>query len=305
MGELDQPHGTVFDAQRFSLHDGPDLRTCLFFKGCGLQCSWCSNPEGQRRIPEIAVFVDECFDCGDCMLVCETGALKLEAGGLSWTESICDKCGECVRACPSEAIRSVGEEVSATDAIKRILRDAAFFRPGGGVTLTGGEPALQPEFAEAVLRLAREEGLHTAMETCGYAPWSNYEPLLPHLDLIFYDIKHMDPLRHMQATGTDNELILENARCIADSRVPTIIRVPLIPGFNANTQDLSAIARFVLELGNVHEVHLLPYHTLGRAKYAALGREYPMGDATPLEAKETEAFANLVRSFGLNVLIGG
>jgi pyruvate formate lyase activating enzyme len=305
MGELDQAHGTIFDAQRFSLHDGPGLRTCLFFKGCGLECSWCSNPEAQRRTPEIAVFVDECFNCGDCVLVCDTGALGLEAGSLRWTGSLCDRCGECVRVCPSEAIRSVGEEASPAEALRCILRDVAFFRPGGGVTLTGGEPALQPEFAEAVLRLAREEGLHTAMETCGYAPWSNYEPLLPHLDLVLYDIKHMDPLRHLKATGADNVLILQNARHIAEFSVPMIIRVPLIPGFNANAQDLSAIARFVLELRDVHEVHLLPYHALARAKYATLGREYLMGDAEPLKPEQIEAFTEVVRSFGLSVSVGG
>jgi pyruvate formate lyase activating enzyme len=305
MGELGKVRGVVFDAERFSLHDGPGLRTCLFFKGCGLHCGWCSNPESQRRTTDIAVFVNQCFGCGDCLLECEPGALKLEAGKVHWTESVCDRCGNCVRVCAANAIQTIGEELGATEALGRILRDAAFFRQGGGVTLTGGEPALQPAFAEAVLRLAREEGLHTAMETCGYAPWSDYEPLLPHLNLVLFDIKHMDPVRHKQATGVDNERILENARRIADSRVPTIIRVPLIPGFNANRQDLSAIAGFVNGLKNVREIHLLPYHTLGRAKYQALGRDYPMRDVAPLKPEEAEAFADVIRGYGLSVLVGG
>jgi pyruvate formate lyase activating enzyme len=305
MGELAEARGTVFDAQRYSLQDGPGLRTCLFFKGCGLRCNWCSNPESHLRTAEIAVFVDECFGCGDCLVVCEPGALKLEAGRLYWTERLCDRCGECVRVCPGEAIQPVGEELGAADALRRVLRDAPFFRSGGGVTLTGGEPALQPVFAEAVLRMAREEGLHTAMETCGYAPWANFEPLLPHLDLVLFDIKHMDPLRHKGATGADNELILENTRRISESGVATVIRVPLIPGFNANSQDLGAIAQFVLGLRNIQEVNLLPYHTLGRAKYAALGRDYPPGDLSPLKPEETESLAEFVRGFGLSVTVGG
>lgn len=304
MGKLEDTQGTVFDAQRFSLHDGPGLRTCLFLKGCGLHCSWCANPEGLRRTKDIAVLADECFGCGDCLSACEPGALKLEAGRLDWTENICDRCGQCIRVCPSEAIKGIGEDISASVAVTRMLRDAAFFRSGGGITLTGGEPALQPAFALAVLQLAREEGLNTAMETCGFAPWSNYEPLLPFLDLIMLDIKHMDPIRHRQETGGDNEIVLENAKRFAKSGVPLTVRVPLIPGFNANAQDLGAIAQFAADL-HVPEIHLLPYHTLGRSKYVALGREYPMGEAAILKPAEVDSLADLVRGFGLNVVVGG
>lgn len=305
MGKLEAQVGTVFDAQRFSLHDGPGLRTCLFFKGCGLKCAWCSNPESQSRGRELAVFADQCFACGDCVAVCEPGALNLEAGSLGWAKGRCDGCGRCAVVCSANAIQFIGEDMSAKQAFAHILRDAAFFRSGGGITLTGGEPALQPTFALAVLQLAREEGLHTAMETCGYVPWANYEGLLPLLDLVLFDLKHIDLARHKAATGVDNCLILENARRIAQSDVPTIIRVPLIPGFNANVGDVADLARFVRGLESIREVHLLPYHSLARAKYAALGRDYPMGDTPTLTTEEIEILAETVRRYGLHVSVGG
>jgi pyruvate formate lyase activating enzyme len=300
-----QPRGLIFDAQRFSLHDGPGLRTCLFFKGCSLRCDWCSNPESQRCASELAVFADQCFACGDCLPVCEPNALTLEAGTLHWKASVCDQCGKCARACAANAIQIIGEEIGAPEAFARVLRDAAFFQQGGGLTLTGGEPTLQPAFGEAVLRLAREEGLNTAMETCGQAPWSNFERLLPYLDLVLFDLKHLDPVRHEQATGADNALILQNARRLAATGTPTVIRVPLIPEFNADREDLAAIAHFVSELETVREVHLLPYHTLGRGKYRALGRANPMGDLPPMKAEEAEAYAETIREYGLQVMVGG
>ena len=298
--------GRVFDIQRYSLHDGPGLRTNIFLKGCPLHCPWCANPEGRRRRPDIAFFSNACFLCGDCVAACPMGAIRLTAEeGLRWERLQCDKCGQCVQVCAAGAFRTIGEEKTAAEVVAEALRDRAFYGGDGGLTLTGGEPTLQPAFAQEVLRRAREEGLHTAMETCGYGPWSRFAPLLPYLDLVLYDIKHADAEQHRSYVGVSNELILENARRIARARVPMVIRVPLIPHFNTDEQSLRAIAQFVLTLDGVREVHLLPYHTLGRAKYEALGEAYPMGDLPPMKPEEAEPLANIVREHGLHVVIGG
>ncbi|OGO04814.1 MAG: hypothetical protein A2Y73_02185 [Chloroflexi bacterium RBG_13_56_8] len=296
--------GTIFDIQFYSLHDGPGLRTNVFFKGCPLGCKWCCNPESMNTWRELALIERRCFACGDCLDVCEPAALSLSDGTLRWDPEVCNQCGRCVEVCVSEAMCWMGRQVTAREVIDEVMRDAPFYAENGGLTLTGGEPTLQPEFAEAVLRLAKEKCLHTAIETCGHAPWGVFERLLPYLDLVLYDLKHMDSQRHMEGTGVPNEQILENARRIAASGQEMIIRVPLIPGFNANEEDLLDISRFVRELG-LEEIHLLPYHRLGQPKYKALGRRSLWESFDLLEQGVVERLADLVRGQGLRVVIGG
>ncbi|MGC8786978.1 MAG: glycyl-radical enzyme activating protein [Anaerolineae bacterium] len=302
---LEQTPGIIFDIQRFSLHDGPGLRTNVFFKGCSLRCDWCCNPESQRPTPEVAVFPANCFGCGDCLEVCPQEALRLEEGRIVRDEWRCDHCGQCVPVCAAGALRLIGRVVTAGEVLQEVLRDAVFYGQAvGGLTLTGGEPTSQPEFALALLRLAKAESLHTTLETCGQASWEVLETLLPYLDLVLYDIKHMDTQRHLQATGVGNEIILENVRRLVEAGAQVILRVPLIPGFNTNAEHLHALAEFASRLG-ITEVHLLPYHTLGRAKYQALGRSYLMEEIPPMKEGEAEAMADVVRSHGLHVKVGG
>jgi len=261
--ELKHVEGIIFDIQRYSLHDGPGLRTNVFFKGCPLRCKWCCNPESQNAQPELALFSARCFACADCLEVCAPAALSMSEGKLQWNSAACDHCGGCVEICASQAIRWLGYRVTALQVIEQVMRDAPFYREGGGLTLTGGEPTLQPAFAEAVLRLAREQFVHTAMETCGHVPWPVFERLLPYLDLVLYDIKHMDSQCHLEGTGVGNQQILDNARRIAASGQTMIVRVPLIPGFNTGLDNLYRICQFAQELG-IQEIHLLPYHRLGQ-----------------------------------------
>lgn len=295
----------VFDIQRYSLHDGPGLRTNVYLKGCPLGCQWCANPEGQRPESEVAFFDHVCFDCGDCVPVCPTGAIGLSDGGLEWDTQQCNACGRCVEACTAGAFRVFGEEKTPEEIVAEALRDVAFYDGGGGLTLTGGEPIFHPAFSQAVLRLAKKEGLHTAIETCGHGPWRDFEALLPFIDLVLYDVKHMDPDKHRRSTGVDNRLILENARRMARAGVPMVVRVPLIPRFNADQGSLGAIAAFVRSLDSVREVHLLPYHTLGKAKYTSLGRNYPLDDLAPIKPEDAEPLADIVRQYGLHVTVGG
>jgi len=303
--QIELTKGMVFDIQRYSLHDGPGLRTNVFLKGCNLSCQWCSNPESRSILPELAFFDKNCFLCGDCIPVCAAGGIQMKAGRLNWDRSKCNQCFDCVDACTAHAFSLIGKSMTAGEVVAEVLRDSAFYGEQGGLTLTGGEPALQPEFAEAVLSLAKAEGLHTAIETCGAVPWKNLVRLLPYLDLALFDLKHIDAETHRRFTGKDNKGILENLTRVAQSDVDLIVRVPLIPGFNANDASLEAIAEFVKTLKRVKELHVLGFHTLGRPKYHAIGIDYPFENQPPMKIDETEKWADVFRREGLNVVVSG
>ena len=299
---LEQVEGTVFDVQHYSLHDGPGLRTSVFLKGCPLRCSWCSNPESQHTQPELVMFSANCLGCGACVEVCSAGSRRQVGGRLVWDRDRCALCGACARVCPAGATRWSGRRMTAGEVIGQALRDAPFYEDGGGLTLTGGEPTLQPAFAEAILRLAKAESIDTAIETTGNAPWEMLERLLPYVDLWLYDLKSVDSKTHHEGTGIGNELILSNLRKLAALGAPVAVRVPLIPGLNSTVAQVRSTAEFVANLdGAVRSVELLPYHTLGRAKYSALGRSYGWQDVEPLTDADVDAAATLIESYGLDV----
>ena len=301
IGDWEQVEGIIFDIQRYSLHDGPGLRTNVFLKGCPLRCQWCANPESQQMQPELALSEHNCIDCGQFAEPCaECWAAAHAAGGRATA------LGARVPVCPTGALHWIGERRSAGAVIAEVLRDAPFYDAGGGMTLTGGEVTMQPDFAEALLRLARQAGIATAMETCGHTQWAVFERLLPFLDLTLFDLKHVDSATHCQFTGFGNELILDNLRRLAAHRASLIVRVPLIPGFNADPTSLAAIAEFVARLGAaVQRVDLLPYHTLGKAKYRALGRECPWVEHARLSDAEVLEYVAIMATCGLAANIGG
>lgn len=305
-GDWGLVEGIVFDIQRYSVHDGPGLRTNVFLKGCPLRCAWCANPESQNLQPELMLAAHNCMTCGQFAMPCPVCWERAGSANIRIEEL-----GERPFVCPTGAIHWVGERRSAGDVMAEVRRDAPFYDRSGGLTLTGGEATMQPAFAEALLRLARAAGIHTALETSGHTQWSVFERLLPHLDLLLYDLKHVDSELHRRHTGLDNALILANLRRIADLPAPKlIVRVPVIPGFNADAASLTAIAAFVLSLGRrVSEINLLPYHTLGKSKYQALGRDYPWCDQPRLPDAEMQRLAAAVAAevapAGLPVRIGG
>lgn len=265
--------GVVFDIQRYSIHDGPGIRTNVFLKGCPLKCYWCQNPESQSRQPEVLFDRSKCTRCGACVAVCAVHAVALSEDGAVIDRALCNGCGECVRACPNDARKAVGRLMTVDEVMHHVLRDVKFYEnSGGGITLSGGEPTFQPDFALALLKRSKEMGLHTAIETCGYAPWATMERLVEFVDLFLFDIKHLMPERHEEGTGRNNDLILSNARRIAAIK-PMMIRVPLIPGFNDAVEEIRATARFCrAELGSV-DLELLAYNKLGESKYQRLDRE--------------------------------
>ena len=299
--QLQQVEGIVFDIQRYSLHDGPGLRTNVFLKGCPLRCGWCANPESQQLMPELALSAQNCIRCGQYDPACPDCWTEKNGDGTTAVDL-----GQRTDLCPTGAMHWLGRRRTAGDVIEEVLRDKPFYVDGGGLTLTGGEPTMQPQMAEALLCLAQDEGISTAIETTGYTTWAVLERLLPHLDTILYDVKHIDSEFHRQFTGVDNERILNNLRQLVAFGAPVTVRVPLIPGFNDDAASLGAIAQFVVSLNSgIMGVDLLPYHTYGQAKYQALGRPYPWADHQRLTETEVEKLADVIAASGLTVTIGG
>jgi pyruvate formate lyase activating enzyme len=297
--------GNIFDVQRFSIHDGPGIRTVVFFKGCPLHCPWCSNPESQNSTPELLYSRSRCLRCGSCVSVCPEEALALADDGVIIERSRCVPCDECSQACPSGVLRLAGRRVTAAEVLDEVARDSIFYQhSGGGMTLSGGEPLVQPDFALALLEGARALGFHSAVETNGLTSPEIIRRVLSQTDLILYDIKHMHSARHRAATGETNTAILENARLAATLGSEMMIRVPVIPGFNDDLSQITAIGKFARELG-ISELHLLPYHRYGITKYASLGRAYTLSEANAPTQSQMDSFRDELQALGLRVRIGG
>lgn len=268
--------GMVFDIQRFCVHDGPGIRTTVFLKGCPLACQWCHNPEGRDREPKVRYFASKCLGCGRCTAYTGQPPEAL-AGKEALTQEIM-----AAEHCPAGALSVCGRRYTSSQLLDVIERDRDFYGASGGVTFSGGEPAVWPEFLEEMLLLCRERGIHTAIDTCGYAPRKSYERVLPLCGLILFDIKGIDPAAHRRYTGKDNGPILDNFRLAADSGKPLWVRVPLIAGLSAGEAEIEGIADFLMPYRQaVQRVTLIPYHSFGNAKYATLNlvpREFPQQD---------------------------
>ena len=304
--------GTVINIQRFSIHDGPGIRTTVFFKGCSLRCFWCHNPESIRPQQEIQFYPGRCIGCQECLAVCPQGAHSFEDGHEYARES-CIVCGQCVDVCCTNAVELTGRRMSADEVLTEVLADRAFYETsGGGITLSGGEPLLQREFAHAILARCQEEGVHTAVETAANCPWSFLEELLPVVDLFMMDIKHMDPLKHKDATGASNERILANARRLASTGKPVLFRIPVVPTVNDTVQDISAIAAYVRELGELGvasvnraqglpQLELLAFHRLAADKYRSLGLDYRAATLEPPSKAHMKQLTRAAAQEGIEV----
>lgn len=267
--------------QRYSLHDGPGLRTILFLKGCPLSCLWCSNPETQNFQPELLYSPNMCIGCGSCLQACGYGAVSVQGKKMAFDKGKCTVCGDCVDACPTAAVSVAGKLIGVDEAVEALEADAVFFRrSGGGVTISGGEPSQHPDFTAEVLKKLRKRGIHTAVETCGYAEVRRLFRTVEYADLVLYDLKIADPEGHKKATGADNAVILENAKKISAEK-EIIFRIPVIPGYTDSKENLTAIARLVTGIKRQPEVHLLPYHAFGTGKYQGIGKEYKLPEVEP------------------------
>ena len=280
-----QRQGMVFNVQKYSVHDGPGIRTIVFLKGCSLSCRWCSNPESQQREPELAFNAGRCLGvskCGHCIMACPYGSITLgDDDKLRINRSHCTSCHmPCAAACPAQGLLVYGKQRTVDDVLNVVEQDMAFYaRSGGGLTLSGGEPLLQSEFAVALLREARARRIKTAVETCGMVSAETIRAAAEYLNYVLFDIKHMDSALHEAQTGLPNRRILENFRILAEEfpDLPILARTPIIPGFNDNEQAVAAIAEFLKPYERV-EYEMLPYHRLGTQKYQFLDRPVPMGE---------------------------
>jgi pyruvate formate lyase activating enzyme len=296
--------GLVFDIQRFSLHDGGGIRTLVFLKGCPLHCPWCCNPESQLMAPELLLAPARCIGCGACRAACPQGVAADASSPLD--RSRCLVCGACASACPTGAREVRGRWMRVAEVLREVERDRLVYRAsGGGVTVSGGEPLQQPTFVAGLLRACRLRGLHAVLETCGHAPGEECRAVFALADAVFFDVKHLDPVVHQRATGVGNEQILGNLRSAAETGVRLVIRMPLIPGFNAEASTVRDVAALARDLG-VCDLHLLPYHALGEAKHTALGRRYLLpGLGTP-SADSLRQLVRAAESVGpLRVRLGG
>jgi pyruvate formate lyase activating enzyme len=303
--------GRVFNIQRYSIHDGTGIRTLVFLKGCPLRCLWCSNPESQKGEPQLGYIESRCVGaetCGaPCISACPIEAVVLDNQGKPIIDrQRCDACGMCAEACNKDALKIVGRQMSVDEVMAEVEKDRAFYRrSGGGVTLGGGEPLAQYRFSAELLKAAHEAYLHTAVETCGYAPWRHFETVLEHADLLQFDLKHMDPLRHRELTGQSNGLIIENLKRVLTVKTSedVIIRVPVIPGCTDSVENISETAEFVAGLG-FRQLELIPYHRLGVSKYAQYGMSYPLMGYEPPPQTNLDALRKIAEEFGLMEMTG-
>lgn len=293
MGEL---HGTIFNIQRFSVHDGPGVRDVIFMKGCPLRCKWCSNPESQSVAFQLAYSSTKCIGCGMCVAICPNYALKKnDKNKIEIDRDKCESCFTCAKACCSQAMHIFGERVTVEDVFNRTQNQAGAWRTGNGITVSGGEPLMQYEFVSALLKYFKESYVSTAIETTGYASWEALCSVAQWCDVIFFDMKFYNPMLHQQYTGVRNELIKENLKMLSKSfpDKALIVRTPLIPGIN--DKEISDIVDFLKQLPHLTDYELLPYHNFGEIKYQQIHKEYELLDIEKPDKDQVEYWNNALR----------
>jgi len=298
--------GVVFNIQKFSIQDGPGIRTTVFMKGCPLSCLWCSNPEGMRPEPELITNDRKCIGCMKCGEICPANAISFVDGLRLVNWDICNNCLECTKVCPSHALEATGNVMTVDEAFDMVAQDAAFYRnSGGGITISGGEAMLQWEFVLELFKKSKEAGFHTVLDTTAHCKWEHLEKVLEYVDLILFDIKHMDPERHKEKTGISNEVILENLEKAA-KKSKIWLRIPLIPGYNDSEENLKKVAELASRI-KAEKVSVLPYHEYGKEKYDRLGREYTCDEVDILGEDDQVVLRSkeLFESYGLDVAVGG
>ncbi len=292
--------GIITNIQKFSTGDGPGIRTTVFVKGCPLRCLWCQNPETWRKKPQIAWYKTKCVGCGNCVENCPNGAISEEGDTLVPEKELCKACGRCVEECPKGARELIGKRISPEKVLEEIMKDEVFYEEsGGGVTISGGEALVQPDFTEELLRLCKNENIHTALDTSGYAEHEILENILPHVDLVLYDLKHSDSEKHEELTGVPLNKIQKNLKIINNHDIPIWIRTPIIPNLTDDVENVRKIAELISELENVERYDLLPYNPLVKSDYENIDKNYPLKDIDEPKSEKMDKLKEIAKSVGL------
>lgn len=296
----------VTNIQKFSVHDGPGIRSIVFFKGCPLSCKWCSNPENIHIEPELVYYPIKCISCGFCQDACSEGANAIIDGSLVFDKGKCVNCCKCAQVCCAKAREIMGREYTIEELIKELDKDVPFYKKsGGGITYSGGEPLLHPEIIAQISPHYQEQGITSAVETCGYVAWENIEQTLSVIDLFLFDLKFVDSQKHIDYCGQSNKLILDNLTKLCAIK-DVIVRMPIIPGINDTEKDLELAGEFLKEISqDIEYVNCLPYHNLGTAKYDALGIKYELSALKAPTGERMQEIKRQLETYGLSVKIGG
>jgi len=298
--------GKIFNIMKYSIHDGPGIRTTVFFKGCPLNCQWCHNPEGQGIGQELMYRPDRCIGCGRCVENCPSGAITSSEGKVAYNRSQCQACGDCCNTCHAGVRELVAKTMTVDEVMAEIEKDLIFYdESGGGVTFSGGEALMQSDFLLELLKKCRKKEIHTAIETCGFVKFESLQKISDFVNLFLYDLKLMNSKKHQDVTGVSNNLILENLCWLAENHPQVIVRIAIIPGINDDEENLQKIGEFVSSLKRSPEIHCLPYHSAGVDKYQRLGLEYSLPDVQSPDDEHMEEIARSLERFGLKVKIGG
>lgn len=304
---MDKQQINLLEIERFALHDGPGIRTTVFLKGCPLRCPWCANPESQKHKKQLLHFSTSCVGCGRCISACSQQAIKFDETNQKpiFDREKCILCGACASICPQNAIRFAGNYVSVEEIMQTVLRDQDYYEETkGGITLSGGEPLIQIEGVFLLLKLAKQHGLHTAIETTGMVSEADFKKVVELVDLFLFDLKHFDGNILKEVTGANLSMVLTNLRLAVNSKKQVIARVPVIPNFNFDSAIMEGIFE-IAKANNVKKVDLLPYHTLGKSKYTQLGLEYPLESKEALKREDLLPFQEMGTTIGLQVTISG
>lgn len=297
---------TIFNIQKYSLHDGPGIRTTVFFKGCPLSCKWCHNPESLNKEKQIIRNEVSCRLCGSCTIACPTNALKLKKNTIEFDRFKCIACGSCEEVCYHDAIKIVGKEMTVDEILKVILKDKIFYdESGGGVTFSGGEPLLQSDFLKELAKKCKFSGIHTALDTSGFTKWETLDRLTNYIDLILYDLKSIDNEKHIEFTGVSNEIILDNLKKLKNKDIDIFLRLPIIKGINDSIEEADRIVEFIDGNKNIRQINLLEYHKMGMEKYPRLGKKYELTGEEKPEKVTVEYLKKIYEEAGYKVVIGG
>jgi pyruvate formate lyase activating enzyme len=300
---------TIFDIQRYSIHDGEGIRTLFFLKGCPLSCIWCSNPESQQISPELVCYQEKCINCNNCIKNCSTGAIARINNRITVDKKLCSLCRICVEYCYADALKMFGRSIDANEIMKEIEKDIPFYKnSNGGVTFSGGEPLTYDGFINAVAKKCHKLDIPIAIETCGHIQQKNLSCIIDNdnINTIMFDIKHMNPVVHQKLCGHSNDLILNNLKHLTENGIQDIIvRIPIIPNFNDSIENISMTAEFIKGLNKIKRIDILPYHNFGMNKYHRLGLKYSLKETTVPDDAYMEKIKIIFEEHDINIQIGG